>query len=189
MQLDAPFMNLTLVGTSRCDVPARETAGGIVAPLNAARTAQRAVPTRFKARSGLSEKCQVVRDLRGSVSQFGPASKEREAQSQNSAEPEHQMAELFSAIHFSVARWGSETHGKIRKRMRRRSRKLIGGSDARGPIGAGLSDDQRLVGGRLHRTLRWCREQKLVILRIGDSVCSPHISIFFWYRSTCHSLT
>ncbi len=33
------------VGTSRCDVPARETAGGIVAPLNAARTAPRAVPT------------------------------------------------------------------------------------------------------------------------------------------------
>ena len=31
------------VGTSRCDVPARETAGGIVAPLNVARTAQRAV--------------------------------------------------------------------------------------------------------------------------------------------------
>jgi len=42
-------MNLTLVGTSRCDVPAREAAGGIVAPLNAARTAQRAVPTRFVA--------------------------------------------------------------------------------------------------------------------------------------------
>ena len=39
-------MNLTLIGTSRCDVPAREAAGGIVAPLNAARTAQRAVPTR-----------------------------------------------------------------------------------------------------------------------------------------------
>jgi len=38
-----------LVGTSRCDVPAREAAGGIVAPLNAARTAQRAVPTRFVA--------------------------------------------------------------------------------------------------------------------------------------------
>src|SRR5262245_29876444 len=43
------------VGTSRCDVPAREAAGGIirapnatnvlVAPLDAARTAQRAVPT------------------------------------------------------------------------------------------------------------------------------------------------
>ena len=33
------------VGTSRCDVPARKTAGGIVAPLNAAQTAQRAVPT------------------------------------------------------------------------------------------------------------------------------------------------
>jgi len=41
-------MNLTLVGTSRCDVPAREAAGGIVVPLNAARTAQRAVPTRFR---------------------------------------------------------------------------------------------------------------------------------------------
>jgi hypothetical protein len=37
--------NLTLVGTSRCDVPAREAAGGSVAPLDAARTAQRAVPT------------------------------------------------------------------------------------------------------------------------------------------------
>jgi 23S rRNA pseudouridine2457 synthase len=33
------------VGTSRCDVPARETAGGMVAPLNAARPAQRTVPT------------------------------------------------------------------------------------------------------------------------------------------------
>src|SRR5205809_913346 len=41
-------MNLTSVGTSRCDVLARESAGGIVAPLNAARTAQRAVPTRFR---------------------------------------------------------------------------------------------------------------------------------------------
>jgi hypothetical protein len=41
-------MNLTLVGTSRCDVPAREAAGGTIAPLNAARTAQRAVPTRFR---------------------------------------------------------------------------------------------------------------------------------------------
>src|SRR5437879_5763236 len=41
-------MNLTLVGTSRCDVPAREAAGGIIAPLSAARTAQRAVPTRFR---------------------------------------------------------------------------------------------------------------------------------------------
>ena len=39
-------LNPTLVGTSRCDVPARETAGGTVAPLNAARTAPRAVPTR-----------------------------------------------------------------------------------------------------------------------------------------------
>jgi ATP-binding cassette subfamily F protein 3 len=33
------------VGTSRCDVPARAAAGGIVAPLDATRTAQRAVPT------------------------------------------------------------------------------------------------------------------------------------------------
>src|SRR5438093_13318219 len=41
-------MNLTSVGTSRCDVPARESAGRIVAPLNAARTAQRAVPTMFR---------------------------------------------------------------------------------------------------------------------------------------------
>src|SRR2546421_7792661 len=49
-------MNLTSVGTSRCDVPARESAGGIVAPLNAARTARRAVPTRFNARSFVSEK-------------------------------------------------------------------------------------------------------------------------------------
>jgi len=39
-------MNLTLVGTSRCNVPARAAAGGTVAPLTAARTAQRAVPTR-----------------------------------------------------------------------------------------------------------------------------------------------
>src|SRR2546430_3787754 len=47
-------MTLILVGTSRCDVPARESAGGIVAPLNAARTAQRAVPTRFNVRSFVS---------------------------------------------------------------------------------------------------------------------------------------
>jgi hypothetical protein len=40
-------MNLTLVGTLRCDVSARATAGGIVPPLNAAETAQRAIPTRF----------------------------------------------------------------------------------------------------------------------------------------------
>ena len=38
-------MNLTLVGTSRCDVTARKTAGGTIAPLYAARTAQRAIPT------------------------------------------------------------------------------------------------------------------------------------------------
>src|SRR5437016_2068146 len=44
-------MNLTLVGTSRCDVPAREAAGVISAPLSAARTAQRAVPTRFRVQS------------------------------------------------------------------------------------------------------------------------------------------
>ncbi len=41
-------MNLMLVGTSRCDVPAREAAGGTVAPLHAARTAQRAIPTGFR---------------------------------------------------------------------------------------------------------------------------------------------
>jgi protein tyrosine phosphatase (PTP) superfamily phosphohydrolase (DUF442 family) len=50
-------VNRNVVGTSRCDVPARETAGGILAPLpsslrsdatgNAARTAQRAVPAGF----------------------------------------------------------------------------------------------------------------------------------------------
>ena len=43
--------DLTLVGTSRCDVPAREAAGGISAPLSAARTAQRAVPTRIRVQS------------------------------------------------------------------------------------------------------------------------------------------
>src|SRR5438046_9379082 len=53
-------MNLTLVGTSRCDVPAREAAGGIVAPLNAARTAQRAVPTRFR--------CPMREIFRGNLS-------------------------------------------------------------------------------------------------------------------------
>jgi hypothetical protein len=47
---------LSVVGTSRCDVPARVAAGGtvsgnlaakggMVAPLHAARTAQRAIPT------------------------------------------------------------------------------------------------------------------------------------------------
>ena len=41
-------MNLTLVGTSRGDVPARIIAGGTVAPLNVARTAQRAVPNGFR---------------------------------------------------------------------------------------------------------------------------------------------
>src|SRR5207247_7381488 len=40
-------MNHALVGTARCDVPARAIAGGTVAPLNAARTARRAVPTWF----------------------------------------------------------------------------------------------------------------------------------------------
>jgi hypothetical protein len=39
-------MNRPSVGSSRCDDPARATAGGSQAPLNAARTAQRAVPTR-----------------------------------------------------------------------------------------------------------------------------------------------
>jgi len=32
-------INLTVVGTSRCDVPARETAGGTVAPLHGRRSA------------------------------------------------------------------------------------------------------------------------------------------------------
>ncbi|PYM13149.1 MAG: hypothetical protein DME18_09645 [Verrucomicrobia bacterium] len=32
----------------------RESAGGIVAPLNAARTAQRAVPTRFRVRASVA---------------------------------------------------------------------------------------------------------------------------------------
>ena len=45
-------VKLTLVGTSRGDVPTRESAGGIVAPLNAPRTAQRAVPTRFRGSMG-----------------------------------------------------------------------------------------------------------------------------------------
>ena len=38
------------VGTSRCDVPAREIAGGTGAPLDAAQTAQRAIPTRSEGR-------------------------------------------------------------------------------------------------------------------------------------------
>src|SRR5439155_23538751 len=42
-------MNHILVGTSRCDVPARAMAGGTVALVNAARTAQRAVSTGFMA--------------------------------------------------------------------------------------------------------------------------------------------
>jgi len=42
------FLNLSSVGTSRRDVPARATAGGTLAPLNAARTAQRAIPTTFQ---------------------------------------------------------------------------------------------------------------------------------------------
>ncbi len=41
-------MNLALVGTSRCDVRAREVAGGTVAPLHAPRTAQRAISTEFR---------------------------------------------------------------------------------------------------------------------------------------------
>ena len=48
------------VGTSRCDVPAREASGGTVAPLNAARTAQRAVPTRFtSARRELNQRVSL----------------------------------------------------------------------------------------------------------------------------------
>jgi len=39
--------NLTSAGTSRCDVLARYCAGGTLAPLNAAQTAQRAVPASF----------------------------------------------------------------------------------------------------------------------------------------------
>jgi hypothetical protein len=42
------FLNLSSVGTSRRDVPARATAGGTLAPLNAVRTAQRAIPTSFR---------------------------------------------------------------------------------------------------------------------------------------------
>jgi hypothetical protein len=53
-----------MVGTSRCDVPARVAAGGTVrstiargmpcvAPLDAARTAQRAIPTSQAARAGV----------------------------------------------------------------------------------------------------------------------------------------
>jgi tRNA-specific 2-thiouridylase len=38
--------NPIMVGTSRCDVLAREAAGETIAPLDAARTAQRAVPTK-----------------------------------------------------------------------------------------------------------------------------------------------
>ncbi len=41
----SPSTNPALVGTSRCDVLAREAAGETIAPLNAARTAQSAVPT------------------------------------------------------------------------------------------------------------------------------------------------
>jgi len=43
-------LNGELVGTSRCDVPAREAAGGTIASPNTARTAQRAVPTSTAAR-------------------------------------------------------------------------------------------------------------------------------------------
>src|SRR5271167_1569710 len=46
-------MNLTLVGTSRCDAPALAVAGGAIAPLNAARTAQRTVPTGIRVRAGI----------------------------------------------------------------------------------------------------------------------------------------
>jgi tRNA-specific 2-thiouridylase len=41
----SPSISPTVVGTSRCDVLAREAAGETLALLNAARTAQRAVPT------------------------------------------------------------------------------------------------------------------------------------------------
>jgi len=46
----------TMVETSRRDVPACETAGGTEAPLDAARTVQRAVPTRSRSSAAKSEK-------------------------------------------------------------------------------------------------------------------------------------
>jgi tRNA-specific 2-thiouridylase len=56
--------NPIMVGTSRCDVLAREAAGETIAPLDAARTAQRAVPTtgRYLLKRG--------RDLRKDQSYF-----------------------------------------------------------------------------------------------------------------------
>jgi len=57
LKSERPISRAGMVGTSRCDVPACAVAGGIarsaarftphLAPLNAARTAQRAVPTHF----------------------------------------------------------------------------------------------------------------------------------------------
>jgi hypothetical protein len=55
--------NRSRVGTSRCDVPARVAAGGILAPLNAAQTAQRAVPT-FDAYGPKARVCQLSNDRR-----------------------------------------------------------------------------------------------------------------------------
>jgi hypothetical protein len=52
--------------------PAREAAGGTIAPLNAARTAQRAVPTRFR---GSKREISFRRNLTPALSSFG---KERE---------------------------------------------------------------------------------------------------------------
>src|SRR5207248_445753 len=91
------FMSLTSVGTSRCDVPAREAAGGIVAPLNAARTAQRAVPTRFRGtmreiiggnlspreRAGMRGKWPLVGGSRVRYSPSVPCPKRRMALSQS----------------------------------------------------------------------------------------------------------
>ena len=51
-------MNLALVGSPRCGDPARAAADGTIAPLNAARTAQRAAPTRSK--GAVHEKLQGI---------------------------------------------------------------------------------------------------------------------------------
>ena len=61
--------NLTAVGTSRCDVPSRQAAGGIpiISGLNAARTAQRAVPTSDRS---LEREVSFRRNLSRSFCQF-----------------------------------------------------------------------------------------------------------------------
>ena len=76
-------MNLTLVGTSRCDVPAREAAGGTIAPQNAARTAQRAVPTRFR---GSKRGISFRRNLTPPLSSFGGGEGEKMAVVANCAQ-------------------------------------------------------------------------------------------------------